>query len=383
MTKISESFLSLTRSVNFFEDYYQQRFIKFPEWDIDLLSLFDERDLKAAIQFLPEESEKLKLVFNGMGIPLSKIKKEGNIDFDILMRQHRGGATILFNMLCEHSNRLQLFNKHLEAIFDGNAHTNFYGTPTNSRGFKPHSDSHDVLILQVKGSKDWAFYKAKAKVLNIRKAFSDEEIELTEEVRMEEGDLMYIPRGLLHAAKATDEISWHLTIGITGYYWSDLLRDMIEQNIPLNNQLQKVVPKGLSQEAIYSEINHFVKNTKFEFSIDKALTKFHAQFPHLGKNLDEVVISKLNQVHQLHPELVFKAKKSEITVIFESDFISINIAYRKKPLKVHYRLKEAIIYITKAPCFTRKEIVGLENEEESLLLSYYLWNNGVIEPILE
>src|SRR5581483_5999389 len=36
--------------------------------------------------------------------------------------------------------------------------TNIYITPHNSIGFSKHSDEHDVLILQVAGSKSWRVY---------------------------------------------------------------------------------------------------------------------------------------------------------------------------------------------------------------------------------
>lgn len=378
---IVQSFSSIINSVNFFEEYYQQQFFKFLEKKIDLAILFDERDLKATIQFMPENSDRLLLVFNGIGMPLGKLKQRGVIQFDRLMRQHNGGATIIYNMLSHHSNRLYLLNKHLESIFHGYVHTNFYGTPKNSRGFKPHSDSHDVLVLQLKGSKDWAFYEAKEQAQRIRKAYDNDEVVLTQRTRMEQGDLMYVPRGLLHAAKATNEVSWHLTIGITGYYWSDVLKEMIEQNVPLQRKLRKVVPKDLNEEEVKQKAQEILSGIDFELSLESAWEKFYHRFPNLGEYLDQVEVLDQSLLAQLNPKMRFYSEKEKATVEYKDEAIFLDLPYREKPMQLHSRLKKSVEQIFNCSSFAPEEIMDISEEEEQLLLVYYLWNNGFISPI--
>ena len=83
--------------------------------------------------------------------------------------------------------------------------------------FRAHWDNHDVFILQVVGSKDWKIEKERRSYFRRKwKSMGDEGRELRGEVhsfRLEQGDLIYIPRGFVHAAECGAEPSLHITLG--------------------------------------------------------------------------------------------------------------------------------------------------------------------------
>jgi hypothetical protein len=95
---------------------------------------------------------------------------------------------------------------------------NAYITPPNSQGFLPHYDDHDVLILQIEGAKTWHVYDSLPVVptheLRLRDLFAKDDLPAPSDVILEAGDVLYLPRGRVHAAKATLEPSIHLTLGI-------------------------------------------------------------------------------------------------------------------------------------------------------------------------
>jgi len=110
---------------------------------------------------------------------------------------------------------------------------NAYYTPSGSRVFSPHWDTHDVLIVQLHGSKRWRVYETLlAHPLQGRphmesnryRGFADDLG--FEELTLHEGDLLYLPAGTPHAAWCEDDESLHLTGSILPPRWHDVLIDM-------------------------------------------------------------------------------------------------------------------------------------------------------------
>jgi bifunctional lysine-specific demethylase and histidyl-hydroxylase NO66 len=95
---------------------------------------------------------------------------------------------------------------------------NAYVTPPKSQGFLAHYDDHDVLILQIEGAKTWRVYGPEADVpprlLPLRDRFSVDGLPEPNDLWLQAGDVLYLPRGQVHAAEAQEEPSIHLTIGI-------------------------------------------------------------------------------------------------------------------------------------------------------------------------
>jgi bifunctional lysine-specific demethylase and histidyl-hydroxylase NO66 len=94
---------------------------------------------------------------------------------------------------------------------------NAYFTPPQSQGFAAHYDDHDVLILQIRGSKIWHLYDgadvAPHEMVR-QEPVAAAALPSPTDVRLEAGDVLYLPRGRVHAAEATSELSVHLTLGL-------------------------------------------------------------------------------------------------------------------------------------------------------------------------
>jgi bifunctional lysine-specific demethylase and histidyl-hydroxylase NO66 len=92
---------------------------------------------------------------------------------------------------------------------------NAYLTPAESQGFGAHCDDHDVLILQIQGSKIWHLYNDTDLPPHVSPETIDTaELPLPTDLRLEVGDVLYVPRGRIHAAETTSEPSIHLTVAI-------------------------------------------------------------------------------------------------------------------------------------------------------------------------
>jgi ribosomal protein L16 Arg81 hydroxylase len=77
-----------------------------------------------------------------------------------------------------------------------------------------------------------------------------EEDKLTpcEEVLLEAGDTMYLPRGFYHKAIAQDELSLHLTLYIRPLYWFDFFRRALELAGIEHLDLRATLPPRFAQD---------------------------------------------------------------------------------------------------------------------------------------
>jgi hypothetical protein len=100
---------------------------------------------------------------------------------------------------------------------------NAYVTPPSSRGFSAHYDVHDVFVLQLAGRKHWTVHEpvhpdplrtqpwtGHAAAVAARAETDPAAVDAV----LAPGDVLYLPRGWLHAATALGSVSAHLTIGV-------------------------------------------------------------------------------------------------------------------------------------------------------------------------
>lgn len=150
---------------------------------------------------------------------------------DKLTEQLRAGATLVLDAVDELSETLRDLAEGLELFFHEHIQINAYAGWRTSQGFDLHWDDHDVFILQVTGRKHWKVYgmtRAYPLVQDIERAHKPTQEPLWEET-LEEGDLLYIPRGWWHVARPLDEPTLHLTVGVHNRTGIDLLRWMSDR----------------------------------------------------------------------------------------------------------------------------------------------------------
>ena len=160
------------------------------------------------------------------------------------------GSTVIFGALHDRHEGMRRLSAGLARQATARAQTNIYLTPPDSQGFKPHWDTHDVFVLQVEGSKRWRIYGGGPEV-PLRDHKFDPELhepgEAEAEFTLEAGEVLYIPRGIMHAAVTTDEVSLHITLGLIAYSWAHLVADCLAEVTERLPEWRANVPFGLAQ----------------------------------------------------------------------------------------------------------------------------------------
>jgi uncharacterized RmlC-like cupin family protein len=123
------------------------------------------------------------------------------------------------------------------------ADVNMYATPPSSTGLTAHHDHMDSIIIQASGRKRWLLCEpvGAGRTLPTRSADTPghplyNRYDVTallahgdcENLTMEPGDLLYLPRGTPHAPATEDDAgSVHLTVGLLGdFTWEDYLKGL-------------------------------------------------------------------------------------------------------------------------------------------------------------
>ncbi|EQC40247.1 hypothetical protein, variant [Saprolegnia diclina VS20] len=130
-----------------------------------------------------------------------------------LMKQ---GYSVQFYQPQRYNDELCAVNASLEQTFGCLAGASAYLTPPNAQALAPHHDDVDVFVFQTQGSKNWKLYAPLVPLAGEHSGdFTQDMIgEPTMELTLNEGDLLYFPRGVIHQACTGSTFSTHVTISI-------------------------------------------------------------------------------------------------------------------------------------------------------------------------
>jgi bifunctional lysine-specific demethylase and histidyl-hydroxylase NO66 len=134
-----------------------------------------------------------------------------------------GGATIVLQSLQRWWPPVARFCRDLETVLTHAVQANAYLTPAGAAGLAPHHDTHDVFVMQLHGTKRWVVREALVEAPLSRHRSNQQQAAAQEvlfEAELRPGACLYLPRGVVHSARAQEATSLHLTIGIlatTGY----------------------------------------------------------------------------------------------------------------------------------------------------------------------
>jgi hypothetical protein len=243
LDELSLASLVAPRNVEEFRSLYWERqplviHRKDPDYYCDLFTL---ADFDSAIARSPDYVK----TANAATETNAKYKTGMTQGQEAIIARMREGGTLILDHIHHQDDKLGMLCRIMAAQTGYRFQTNLYLTPANGRGFSPHWDNHDVFILQVVGSKDWKIEKERRRYPAKMESMGDDGRELRgaiDSFRLEQGDLIYIPRGFVHAAECGDESSLHITLGVTGMFWEDLMGAAVRAAVLQDEQLHAYLP---------------------------------------------------------------------------------------------------------------------------------------------
>ena len=205
--------------------------------------LLTDQDLEDIISTTDARYPAIRLAKDGFYYPpqaycddvkVGQVTFSGVPNIQKISAEYSKGATIALTSLDRSWRPLGALCTQLEGELDHPVSTNIYITAGHTAGFPAHYDTHDVLFMQVGGTKRWRIYEPTIKLPHVSQPCDPKGFtpgpQLTE-IELHAGDLLYLPRGYGHAATTSESHSAHITIGINLQTRAELVKDTIETSI--------------------------------------------------------------------------------------------------------------------------------------------------------
>jgi mannose-6-phosphate isomerase-like protein (cupin superfamily) len=195
----------------------------------DLLGVDVVEQLVAA----PARRPMIRLVRGGSPVPfgeygaslrLGGVLVDDVVDVSRVMQSVAGGATVVLQSLQHSWPPIGRFCEALQREMGHAVQANCYLTPPGSTALARHRDTHEVLVVQIEGSKVW-------------------EVDGLGAFALEPGDVAYIPRGTAHEAAAQSGLSLHLTIGLLASTYRTVLHRVVDD---LPAELDRPMPLSVA-----------------------------------------------------------------------------------------------------------------------------------------
>lgn len=175
-------------------------------------------------------------------------RKTGQTNFDVVSDCLLRGATIRIRNVEKFDSQLGELTHGIERHFVGQCSGNVYLTPPRKAGFPPHFDMTDVFVIQCIGKKHWRIYDRYENMSELPLADARwqperfKPISPPRDLELHRGDVLYLPRGVMHEALCTDRESMHLTISLASLTFADLLRKAVASAAATDIELRRRVP---------------------------------------------------------------------------------------------------------------------------------------------
>jgi ribosomal protein L16 Arg81 hydroxylase len=226
----------------------------------DVLTLADMNWLFSSCVFRADE---IKVAKGGNIVPsASYVSEPGErvmlrgagdyVNTAAMLNHFQQGATLVMSQLNQKWQPLQRLKEGLQRSLSANVVTNVFLSRADSQGFSVHYDSHDVFVIQLEGQKTWSLYDSPLPLPTKAQPFGRTGVTagaLSQTVTLEPGDMLYVPRGLFHEARTSDDLSLHVTLGVHPYLCVDYVGDIVQAMASSNVNWRRSVPAGAGAEA--------------------------------------------------------------------------------------------------------------------------------------
>jgi bifunctional lysine-specific demethylase and histidyl-hydroxylase NO66 len=266
---------------------------------------------------------------------------DGSLDLGAIRDDFAGGYTVVMDGVERFARDVGTLARLLEVELHFPIQVNTYVTPPQQTGLASHFDDHDVLILQIEGSKTWHLYVGADRPpreiqRDNEKAVDADSLPAPTDVRLEAGDVLYVPRGRVHSAETDAEPSIHLTVGIhaptvlmlaMGALYSQSFRDdRLNERVPprhLDNAELDATLRGLVREAVGTVEDPGAMADALGLLADVLVR--HGRCPPVGKISDANAIDGRTRVVKYQP-LYSRVKRLDDGVTLQFASLSINAA---------------------------------------------------------
>ncbi|MFY0579579.1 JmjC domain-containing protein [Cystobacter fuscus] len=200
------------------------------------------------------------------------------------------------------------------------------------------------------------------------------------ETELHPGDMLYVPRGFVHEAKAADSASLHITVDVHVRTWHDLLSDALAAMAAREPTLRKSLPPGL------------LSNDRSRASLEAGFRELMGLLPHevrlsdaLNKHAEKLIVSRPpppdGHFAMLHADIglntPLRKRAAMLTRLLQEEGLG-GIQFSGNQLLGPAKIAEAMRYIDESRVVVPAHLPGGLSDNEKLVLVRRLVRVGLL-----
>lgn len=173
-------------------------------------------------------------------VPSDRAEPQRELIPDRVQTLLREGMTLRVKDVHRRVPGLRELGQLIESVAQEPVGCNLYGVHNERPAFGLHADPHDIVVVQLEGTKRWVVHAPESagdldpRISNrARVAPAFEGIEPTFDVVLEAGDVLYLPRSWWHTAVAAGGASLHVTFAVRRPIALDLVHRALDRVVHL------------------------------------------------------------------------------------------------------------------------------------------------------
>jgi bifunctional lysine-specific demethylase and histidyl-hydroxylase NO66 len=293
------------------------------------------------------------------------------------------GATIQMQGIHFRHAPLAAFCRQLELELAVPVQANMYITPPHSRGLSLHADRHDVLVLQVSGTKHWRIYERVPAGTDLHDAALEPALILDTELSA--GDVLYVPRGIPHEVESTTTSSIHLTVGFVSPSFGEAIGDLVSDllaAIGSEPRFQAPLPAGAfgAPASLAPALGERLRELAARVaSLDAGEAAAHLAHRFWAERspILEGQLAELMALPALSRQSVLRRRPASIARVSQIEE-ALTLTLGDRSLQMPTRLGPALDYILGRPQFALAELDPFLDESSQLVLVRRLVREGLL-----
>lgn len=313
-----------------------------------------------------------------------KLDFTGFPDVQDIYRAYHAGFTLVINRVQRRSAAVAQLAASLEADLHHPVGVNLYVTPRSGQGFLPHTDDHDVFVLQLYGAKVWHVGNpARQLPLPKRQSGEGDRAPLLdfETFTLERGDALYIPRGFPHEAVTTDTSSAHLTVGIHTFKWIDLVTEIVTAVAEDDVELRKSLGLGFLDAPLTAAgfAPDLIAALHDPALVERARRRLQTRLLNSSKVLGAGHFRALDAVGELRPESVVQRVAGRICRM-RTSAEEARLEFGRNFVAGPPHLRAALEYVAEHQRFVIADLPGELNSTDKVDLVTRMVTEGLLSP---
>ncbi len=298
------------------------------------------------------------------------------------------GATIVYRQLHRRIPALARLCVALGQRFASRVQTNVYVTPPHAQGFRPHWDTHDVFVLQVRGRKHWTIYDGGPTLPLRGQRFEPDggsPGSVVSEFELSAGSVVYLPRGVMHAARSSNEASIHITLGLTAFTWADFLIESVSAVALDDASLRENLPTAFARDACSADERARLVRDKLSVVAsnlegERVWQRLHDEV--LASNMPVMtdLLARRLDAEPLVPTSRI-GHRPDLVVESRHDDDGCRLLFGGQELRLPMAVGPAIQFVTTTPEFTVADLPDCLDDAGKLTLVSRLVREGILQRL--